>query len=70
MTGWQRAAAGEQAFGEPVSPPPEPSTPTNQAEQEEAATLKDQAADLSRVLDEIQSRLADLEKKAEENPAT
>ena len=70
LTGWQRAAASEEAPGEPVAPPPEPPPTTIQAQPEEVAALKDQAADLSRTLQQIQDRLAALEGKVEEPTTT
>ncbi len=72
LTGWQRDLEGEQAPGEPVAPPQESPAavespaPANQARPEEVAALKDQAADLFRSLQDIQTRLAELEGQAEE----
>ena len=69
LTGWQRAATGEQAADDPVAPAPTPPAPPNQVEQDEVATLKDHAADLSRSLQEIQSRLDKLEERNQVGPS-
>jgi hypothetical protein len=76
LTASQQALVDEQAAGEPVAPSPEPPlsteppAPASQAQSEEVASLKDQAADLFRSLQDIQTRLAELEGQAEENSAT
>lgn len=69
LTGWQRAATAEQVADAPVAPAPTSPAPTNQVEQDEVATLKDHAADLARSLQEVQSRLDELEKKNEVGPS-
>ena len=68
LTGWQRTVTDEQASDEPVAPSPKPSIPTAHGEQEEATTLKDEVTDLVRTLEDIQTRLAKLERHTEESP--
>jgi hypothetical protein len=67
LTGWQRAVAEEQASGEPAPSTTAP-PPSQQAEQSELTRLREQAGELSRSLEAIQNRLAELEGKAREAP--
>ena len=64
LTGWQRAAAGEPAFG-PAAGRAAPA-PSDEAQ---ITALKQQAAGLSRMLDDLNRRIAELEGPAQEEPA-
>jgi hypothetical protein len=69
LTGWQRAEAGEQAFGQPPAPtPPQPPAEVPSAQPSEVQELKQQAADLTQALEQIQRRLDELEDSSQNTP--
>ncbi len=57
LTGWQRAALGQPAWGKPAAAAPS-------TEAQELAVLKQQAENLSQTLEQINQRIEEIEKQA------
>ncbi len=62
MPGWQRAATGYQAWGQP--PVSQPVYPAQPSKEQELDMLKAQAEQFQNGLDQVHSRISELEKES------